>query len=415
MPGGTGACSSHAGNLNGATWRARSLRPRGSGRGPAGSYRVEMPTAMARRPAGIITPEAVVLEFETAGVGSRMLARLIDGAVLWVGLFVVTLGVLPLLSASVEVGVVVSIILVFVMIFFMLFGYWMLAETLMRGRTPGKAAMGLRVVTIEGAPVRFRHAAIRAMVGFVDFLTPPLGPVAVLSVLASPRDQRLGDMAAGTIVVRERSASGPATIAVMVEPPGRPHLLAALSLSPLTDGQYQLLRSFLQRAPSLSPEARAQIGGHLSQAVTETTGVERPADLHPEWFLHAAGLAHQRRYAVTTPGSQPPPPAGPLRSMAPPMSAMAPGAAPAVGAPHPMPPPTAPPPYGSAVPGPPVGAPFAAPPPGPPVGAPLAGPPPGPAMGAPPPPPAPPSGRPPPSPPSGPPPPPPPSGFPGGR
>ena len=66
-----------------------------------------MPTAMARRPAGIITPEAVVLEFETAGVGSRMLARLIDGAVLWIGILVVTLGVLPALSVSVELGIVV--------------------------------------------------------------------------------------------------------------------------------------------------------------------------------------------------------------------------------------------------------------------------------------------------------------------
>ena len=244
---------------------ARVRGVRGSS-GPDGvhRYRGVMPTAMARRPAGIVTPEAVVLEFETAGVGSRMLARLIDGVVLWVGIMLVSLGVLPLLAVSVGGGIVLSIIVVFVMIFFMLFGYWMLTETLMRGRTPGKAAMGLRVVTVEGAPVRFRHAAIRAMVGFVDFLTPPLGPVAVLSVLASPRDQRLGDMAAGTIVVRERSVGGPAAVAVMVEPPGRGHLLAALSLSPLTDGQYRVLRSFLQRAPSLSPQARAQIGERLA-------------------------------------------------------------------------------------------------------------------------------------------------------
>lgn len=373
---------------------------------------------MARRPAGIITPEAVVLEFETAGVGSRMLARLIDGAVLWVGILVVTLVVLPVLSVSFDLGIVVSIIFVFVMVFFMLFGYWMLTETLMRGRTPGKAAMGLRVVTVEGAPVRFRHAAIRAMVGFVDFLTPPLGPVAVLSVLASPRDQRLGDMAAGTIVVRERSASGPATIAVMIEPPGRPHLLAALSLSPLTDGQYRVLRSFLQRAPALSPEARAQIGWRLSQAVTDTTGVERPADLHPEWFLHAAGLAHQRRYVVSTPGSQPPPPAGaPVSTMAPPMAAIPPVAMAGAVSQYPMPPQAAAPPpspYGSApIGGPPPppqpsGAPppppSGAPPPPPPFGVPPASPP---ALGS-----APPAPRP-----TGAPPPPPPpaSGFGGGR
>ena len=382
---------------------------------------------MARRPTGIITPEAVVLEFETAGVGSRMLARLIDGAVLWIGILVVTLGVLPALSVSVDLGIVVSIILVFVMIFFMLFGYWMLTETVMQGRTPGKAAMGLRVVTVEGAPVRFRHAAIRAMVGFVDFLTPPLGPVAVLSVLASPRDQRLGDMAAGTIVVRERAASGPAVVAVMIEPPGRPHLLAALSLSPLTDGQYRVLRSFLQRAPTLSPEARAQVGWRLAQAVSQTTGVERPADLHPEWFLHAAGLAHQRRYSVSTPGSQPPPPAGvAVTTLAPPTAAMPPMSMPGTAPRHPMPPHASPPhgaaPMGAPPPPPPTGAPLAPPappppspggrpvaPPPPPTGAPLAPPAPPPPGGRPVAPPPPPTGAPP-APPS-----PPPSGLRGDR
>jgi len=271
-----------------------------------------------RRPSGIITPEAVVLEFETAGVGSRMLARLLDGVVLWLGIMVLTLAILPLFATAFGVGVLVSIILVFVLIFFMLFGYWMLLETLMQGRTIGKAAMGLRVITVEGAPVRFRHAAIRAMVGFVDFLTPPLGPVAVLSVLASPRDQRLGDMAAGTIVVRERSVAGPVQVVQMVEPPGRAALLASLSLSPLDDLQYQALRSFLQRATTLDPAARAELADKLAHGIESQTGVARPLDLHPEWYIHAAGLAHQRRFApvfpsgfqAPLPNSQPPPPTG---------------------------------------------------------------------------------------------------------
>ncbi len=315
---------------------------------------------MAHRPAGIITPEAVVLEFETASVGSRMIARLIDGVILWLGLIAITLGVIPVLAISPAGGVVLSIILVFVMIFFMLFGYWMLTETLMRGRTPGKAAMGLRVVTVEGAPVRFRHAAIRSMVGFVDFLTPPLGPVAVLSVLASPRDQRLGDMAAGTIVVRERSVSGPTEVAVMIEPPGRGEVLAALSLSPLSSSQYQVLRNFLQRAATLSPAARTQIGDRLAAAVTTTTGVARPGDLHPEWFLHAAGLAHQRRSMTMLPGatSQPPPPAGvAVSALAPPLGVPA-AVVPSPHAPPPPPPraamrPPPPPPAGPPPPPPP--------------------------------------------------------------
>lgn len=312
-----------------------------------GVYRGLVSIAVDDRRAGIITPEAVVLDFETAGVGSRLLARLIDGVVLWFGLFFFGLF---LSTALAGIGSqVLGIIIVVLLLFFLVLGYWMALETLWRGRTIGKAAMGLRVVTVEGAPVRFRHAAIRAMVGLVDFLLPPLGPVAVISVLMTRRDQRLGDLAAGTIVLRERSAGGPATVLVLTEPPGREGLMASLQLARLSDPQYAVIRHFLLRAHSLAPAARDQLAGAISAAVEAETAVPRPPDLHPEWFLHAAGLAHQRRTADAVPGfveSQPPPPTGMVRTPGltppPPMPAPPPPS-PRVSGGQPAPPPPPPP------------------------------------------------------------------------
>ena len=152
----------------------------------------------------LVTPEAVVLSFETAGLGSRVLATLIDllvqGGVLFLGSLA-----LVLFGATATGGTadVVATVLLLLLVTGVLFGYPIAFETLWRGRTPGKAALGLRVVTTEGAPVRFRHAAVRGFLGLID-LWATTGSVAVLSVLLSRDNQRLGDMAAGTFVLRER-------------------------------------------------------------------------------------------------------------------------------------------------------------------------------------------------------------------
>jgi len=161
--------------------------------------------------------------------------------------------------------------------------------------TLGKAAMGLRVVTLEGAPVTFRHTAIRAIVGVVDFLVPPIGPVAVISVGLSSNNQRLGDFAAGTIVLRERQEAGPLVALKLTEPQGRPELMASLQLARMSDAQYGVVRRFLLRVHSLDSSVRTRMAQSLAEGVEDATGVRRPASLHPEWYLHAAGLAYQRR------------------------------------------------------------------------------------------------------------------------
>jgi uncharacterized RDD family membrane protein YckC len=141
---------------------------------------------MATTQRGIVTPEAVVLEFDTAGIASRALARAIDAllqALLLLAIILLTVG-------GLGGDGWLALVLVITGVAFVLFGYPIVCEVVTRGRSPGKAALGLRVVTMEGAPIAPRHAFIRAAIGLVDFLLVPGGLVAVLVSLFSARSQR---------------------------------------------------------------------------------------------------------------------------------------------------------------------------------------------------------------------------------
>src|ERR687898_3087645 len=133
--------------------------------------------------ARMVTPEAVALEFRTANLGSRILAYLIDMVVVVAGILAGLFAVALIGQASdVVVPDWVALTIVLVLLPSWWLGYFIAFESLWRGRTLGKAALGLRVVTTEGAPVRFRHAAVRGFLGLFE-LWATTGAVAVLSVL----------------------------------------------------------------------------------------------------------------------------------------------------------------------------------------------------------------------------------------
>ena len=279
---------------------------------------------MALNPRGIVTPEAVVLEFETAGIGSRGLARVIDLLIQGAALFAV-------LIFAVVIPGTAALVLAIVGVAAVVIGYPIFVETLMRGRSPGKAALGLRVVTVEGAPVGVRHAFIRSVVGLIDFLVPlPGGGVAVIAALLSPTGQRLGDVVAGTIVLRERTAAAPA-LAVWFNPPaGLEGYAHTLDVASVTDAQFAVIRSFLVRVHELVPEARAALALRIATPITAAMRHMPPAGVHPELFLVCVAAAYQRRRGVPAPAQWAPPPPPP-----PPPSAVA---------PPPPPPPLPPPP-----------------------------------------------------------------------
>jgi uncharacterized RDD family membrane protein YckC len=242
---------------------------------------------------GIVTPEAVLLEFAVAGLGSRSLAFLIDLGVRAALLWLVFLGTA---AGGIAFDETVLVVVSIAAVFSALLVYPALTETIWNGRTPGKMAMGLRVVTVEGAPIRFRHAAIRSALGLVDFLLGA-GTLAIVCALATRQSQRLGDLAAGTIVIRERQVRSDSQPVAFSPPPGWERYAASLDVSRLGGEAYVLVRSFLLRVHELDPTARRTRAASLAGRVAAAIDVPLHPGTDPEGFLVAVAAAHQARHA----------------------------------------------------------------------------------------------------------------------
>lgn len=247
---------------------------------------------------GVVTPEAVRLDFEPASVGTRMVAFVIDLTA------ITTLFLVLTFSGAIAVGAVgpvlpewVAVVAVLLLTFGIFWGYPVAFESLWRGRTPGKAALGLRVVTAEGAPVRFRQAAIRAVFGLIDFFLF-LGVVAVVTVLATARSQRLGDLVAGTIVVRERTGAGRPMVRRFAVPAGAEAYAATIDPAGVRAEDYQAVREFLVRAPQLAPVTRADLARRLAVPLAARVGHAPPAGVAPELFLGCLAARYQQRGAT---------------------------------------------------------------------------------------------------------------------
>lgn len=240
---------------------------------------------------GLVTPEAVRLDLPEATVASRGIAVIVDWVLQAVSAGLLVYGAQFAFDApGLPEWVPVSTVLV--LSFLVYFGYPIGFET-RRGRTPGKALMGLRVVTVEGAPVRFRHAAIRAALGLIDFGFT-FGLAAVLSSLLSKRSQRLGDFVAGTLVLRERIGARAVTSRRFEIPPGAELVANSLDPSGLTARDYAAVREFLLRADSLSDDRRAAVARQLLDAIAPRLGT-LPDGSDPELILHAAAARYQQR------------------------------------------------------------------------------------------------------------------------
>src|SRR5437588_2785038 len=243
--------------------------------------------------ARVVSPEAVPLELETASIGSRFLALLIDWAVqaaLLTGLLVAVAAAQSSVQGPGWAAVTIALFLVFAVIW----GYPVAMETLWRGRTLGKAALGLRVVTTEGGQVRFRHAAVRAALGLVDFALTS-GSAAVISVLATRDNQRLGDLAAGTVVLRERTGLRSPRPADFAVPPGLESYARSLDLSGLTPQDYGLVRTFLLRAPSLPARVRTDLAEQVADPVAGRLRPSPPPGVAAEAFLECVAAVYPQR------------------------------------------------------------------------------------------------------------------------
>lgn len=230
-----------------------------------------------------VTPEAVALTIDTAGLGSRSIAAMIDSLIqaaclLALGFIAGAIG-----SGSSTAGLIVFSIGAFILVW----GYYVLFEGLWRGRTPGKRSQGLRVVRLDGQPVTIGPILVRNILRIVDFIPGGYG-VGVIAMILSRRSQRIGDMAAGTIVIRERPFPTPVPLVLSS---GHAHDLDTASL---TQRQYIIVRDFLQRRSSLDPRARAAIATQLADVLRPSIG-GGPSD--NEMFLEAVVMSFQSRSA----------------------------------------------------------------------------------------------------------------------
>jgi len=215
------------------------------------------------RRVSIETPEHVELGYELADLGSRFLGLTLDMVFLGLGMTAAAIGV-GFVLASFEVSGFVAawgFAALILVVFVILWGYFTLFEGLAGGRTPGKRLVGIRVIHDGGYPLTFRGAVVRNLIRLVDLQPFPTWMIGGAAMLLSPRTQRLGDMAAGTIVVRDRARG---TL------PEREALSGAAVGAPvLTYREFEVLSGYVARRLALQPAARARLAASLAGTLAE--------------------------------------------------------------------------------------------------------------------------------------------------
>jgi uncharacterized RDD family membrane protein YckC len=238
----------------------------------------------------VVSGEAVLLDVPCARFPSRVVALLIDMLVqviagLAVALIIGATGTHVDAASGAAVTLTAAVLI--------LVGYPATLETLTRGRSLGKMALGLRVVSDDGGPERFRQALVRALASVVEIWLLTGAPALICS-LVSARGKRLGDLFAGTFVVQERlprRQSLPAVLAVV--PPPLLGWAQALELSGLQDSTAEQAGSYLRRFYELTPAARDEFGYRIATAVAAQVTPPPPPGTPPVAFL-AAVLAVRR-------------------------------------------------------------------------------------------------------------------------
>ncbi|WP_030793290.1 RDD family protein [Streptomyces sp. NRRL S-920] len=236
----------------------------------------------------LVTGEAVALELRPAKLPSRALALLIDMAVAWAVYIAATVGIVASTSSLDDAAAAAVAVAGFVLI---LVGGPIAVETLSRGRSLGKLACGLRVVRDDGGPIRFRHALVRGAVGVVEILMT-FGVVACVASLVSARGRRLGDVFAGTLVVRERVPAG-RTAFVPPPPPWLVGRFSELDLSGVPEGLWLAIRQYLTRMRQLDPQVGWAMAERLAGDLAERTGAPAPQGVPAAAYL--AAVVHERQ------------------------------------------------------------------------------------------------------------------------
>lgn len=265
----------------------------------------------------IATPEHVELAFPVAGMGSRAVALILDTLIIWAG-YIVLFIVAALLISSYEAsghhpaadkamdnGEAWAIAILLIIFFGLQVGYFALLEGLWHGQTVGKRVMKLRVIKESGRQITFFEALARNLIRIIDSL-PQFYLVGLISMACNKQNKRLGDFAAGTVVIHERVDDQPMLLrpttllapeAVPLSPWSSPAvsenaMFPADSIARLDSNDLRVIETFFARALDLAPETRTEMAGRIATQMAAKMGVALPA-VNPERVLEA--IAHSMR------------------------------------------------------------------------------------------------------------------------
>ena len=254
----------------------------------------------------VVTGDAVLLDVRIAQLPVRAVSALIDIVIIVIG-YLISLFLWAATFIQLDDAASAAIIILFTVLVFV--GYPLIFETATRGRSVGKMVMGLRVVSEDGGPERFRQAVFRALASVIE-IWMLLGSPAVICSLLSPKAKRIGDIFAGTVVISERAPRlGPPPMM----PPQLAWWAASLQLSGLSAEQAEVARQFLSRASQLDPQIRDQMAYRIAGDVLSRVAPPPPPGTPPQLAL-AAVLAERHRRALARLRPSPSwPPAAPPR------------------------------------------------------------------------------------------------------
>ena len=254
----------------------------------------------------VATPERVSFDYQVAGLGTRAIAQILD--ILIIGVILAAVYFVALAISI--VGSVAATLVAAIGSFVVIFGYFWVSESLWSGQTIGKKAFRLRAVGDRGEPLTFAQAGIRNIVRIVDFLPYAYG-VGLIVLFANGKGKRLGDLAAGTIVVKDSDhvwpwqlpgarwpAAGPSPAGAPPPPPPpayAPASAAELTLRRLNPELRRFVSSYARRRPELSLEVRVQLATQVQSSLSSAL---------PDVFTQYGPLAALDRLADLERGSR---------------------------------------------------------------------------------------------------------------
>ena len=260
----------------------------------------------------IETPELVSIELPLAGIGSRFIALLVDtliwGAVLFVlGILLFILA--PALKAFSKLSYQWVVALFTFLLFLFNWGYFTLFEAFANGRTPGKRVARIRVIQRSGRPIGLFESMARNLVRYVDQI-PFFYAVGVISMFVTRRHERLGDLAAGTLVVRDRDQESPiwselgwrtftSQVFIPLTPAPEPHTLISLpsdGIAKLSPADLEVVEGSLARRLDMPLTARLALAQRIAAAIQGKSGLQRLVDVSLETFLEAAASQLRQKW-----------------------------------------------------------------------------------------------------------------------